>query len=70
MYVLFDSFFLFFDIYMYNIQNMIRVISRMIRARYEQRPLETSTIAFPFNIMKDPRYYFLFVSFCCYLCFL
>ena len=40
---------------LFRIQNMIRVINRLIGARYKLRALETSTIAFPFNIMKDPR---------------
>jgi hypothetical protein len=38
----------------YRIHNMIRVIGRLIRAKYELRALETSIIAFLFNIMKDP----------------
>ena len=41
---------------LFRIQNMIRVINRLIGARYKLRALETSTIAFPFNIMKDPRW--------------
>jgi hypothetical protein len=46
----------FLTIICYNIQNMIKATGRIIRARYEQRALEKSTIAFPINIMKEPRY--------------
>jgi hypothetical protein len=35
---------------------MIKEIGRLMKARYEQRALETSSIVFPLNIMKDPGY--------------
>ena len=43
------------DSFLFSIQNMIRAIGRIIRERYELRALETSGVAFPFCIMKDPR---------------
>ena len=39
---------------LFRIQNMIRAIGRLIRARYKLCALETSTVAFLFNIIKDP----------------
>jgi hypothetical protein len=50
-----NVFYLFFC---FSIQNMKRANGRFIRARYELRALETSTVPFPFDIMKDPRWVF------------
>jgi hypothetical protein len=41
---------------------MIRAISRIIQARYEQCTLETSSVSYPFCIMKDPRKVLLLLS--------
>jgi hypothetical protein len=38
-----------------SLQNMLRVIGRIIRERYELRARESSKEPYPFNIMKDPR---------------
>lgn len=40
-----------------SLQNMLRGIGRVMRARQEQRSRETmEPILIPFNIMKDPRF--------------